>query len=366
MQPARHALAILCFATTAACAGDRARPSPPSQPAQPRAPRLLSQDSGTRNRLQALSPVDARVAWASGVGGTYAVTTDGGATWRARVVPGAEDLEFRDVHAASDRVAYLLAAGEGDRSRIYRTTDGGETWALLFQNRDPKRFCDCFAFLGPSRAVTMADSIDGRFPVIATADGETWTEIGDRLPPALPGEAAFAASGTCAAAHGDRAWIATGGAARARVLATRDGGATWTAHDLGLVAGEGAGAFSIAFRDPSHGVLGGGSLATPKEPSSTFSRSSDGGQTWRPAARPPFPGAIYGVSYAIDAGDGASPAVVVATGPGGSAWSPDEGDTWFALPGATGFWAVAFADSRTGWLVGTDGRVLKIELDGGR
>ncbi|HTE53346.1 MAG TPA: hypothetical protein VK698_20970 [Kofleriaceae bacterium] len=327
---------------------------------------MTRQESGTHRRLQAISPVDARVVWASGVGGTYALTTDGGATWRSRVVPGAEALEFRDVHGVSERVAYLLAAGDGSRSRIYLTTDGGDSWALLFQNRDLARFCDCFAFWSPTRGVVMADSVGGRFPLIATTDGRSWSEIGDRLPSALPGESAFAASGTCVATHGSRrAWIVTGGAERARVLATADGGATWTAHDAPIERrGEGAGGFSIAFRDPLHGIVAGGSLAAATERSSTFARSSDGGATWRPATRPPFPGAIYGVAYAIDRGRDAvaTRAPVVATGPGGSSWSPDEGDTWFPLPAAAGYWAVGFADPVHGWLVGDDGRILAIEL----
>ena len=53
---------------------------------------------------------------------------------------------------------------------------------------------------------------------------------------------------------------------------------------------------------------------------------------------------------------------VVATGPGGVSWSPDEGDTWFAVPGLTGFWAVAFASPQAGWLVGTEGRIVKLSF----
>ena len=53
---------------------------------------------------------------------------------------------------------------------------------------------------------------------------------------------------------------------------------------------------------------------------------------------------------------------MVATGPGGTAWSGDEGDSWTLLPGVANFWAVAFADSRTGWLVGTQGRILRIDF----
>src|SRR5207247_8821420 len=90
-----------------------------------RPPTLTPQQSGTLNRLQAVSPVNSRVVWASGVGGTYVVTTDGGATWRAGVVAGAEQLQFRDVQGVSATVAYLLSAGVGTASRIYKTADGG-------------------------------------------------------------------------------------------------------------------------------------------------------------------------------------------------------------------------------------------------
>jgi photosystem II stability/assembly factor-like uncharacterized protein len=55
-------------------------------------------------------------------------------------------------------------------------------------------------------------------------------------------------------------------------------------------------------------------------------------------------------------------AVVVTANDGGAAWTPDEGNTWFALPDVTGYWAVAFASPEAGWLVGTDGRILKISF----
>ena len=86
---------------------------------------LTPQQSGTTNRLQAISPVSSTVAWASGTGGTFTLTTDGGRHWRAGVVRGAEALEFRDVEGISATDAYLLSAGTGEDARIYRTADGG-------------------------------------------------------------------------------------------------------------------------------------------------------------------------------------------------------------------------------------------------
>jgi photosystem II stability/assembly factor-like uncharacterized protein len=322
-------------------------------------PRLVPQQSGTRNRLQAISAVDERVVWASGLGGTYTVTVDGGATWKAGVVPGAEALEFRDVAALSATSATLLASGPGPASRIYHTDDGGATWTLQHQNQDPEGFYDCLAvFAAPGGALVMTDSVKGRFPVLQTTDGKTWSDIGDRLPAAQPGEAAFAASGTCVAAVGAaHAWIATGGAKRARVVFTVDSGASWMATSTPILQGSAtSGATSVAFRDELHGVLGGGDIRKLDAPAQNFARSGDGGQSWRLGTPTPFPGPIFGLAYA------GVTTVVVATGPSGSAFSVDEGETWSLLAGTTGFWATTFASARRGWLVGTDGRIVRIDF----
>ena len=336
----------------------------PSQPlARPdAAPTLTPQASGTTNRLQAISIVSPRIAWASGVGGTYTVTTDGGATWRAGVVPGAETLEFRDVEAVNANVAYLMAAGPGTASRIYKTTDGGDTWTLQVTNQDPNAFYDCFAFWNQKRGVVFSDAVDGRFPALRTTDGETWTDIGDRLPPALDGgEFAFAASGTCVATQsGHYGWIITGGGTESRVLATTDGGDTWEAFGTPIVQGTGlSGGFSIDFRDPHRGILAGGDLDAPEEvPTNNVAVSSDGGRTWELVAPTPFPGAVYGLSYVRGHGQ----RTVVATGPGGAAYSTDEGGSWTLLEGLGDFWAVGFASHQAGWFVGTEGRIVKISF----
>src|ERR1700761_9727851 len=88
-------------------------------------PTLSRQNSGTTNRLIAISPVDSKTVWASGSNGTFVVTTNGGQTWRVGVVAGAETLQFRDVQAVSARVAYLLSIGDHPSDfRIYKTENG--------------------------------------------------------------------------------------------------------------------------------------------------------------------------------------------------------------------------------------------------
>jgi photosystem II stability/assembly factor-like uncharacterized protein len=320
---------------------------------------MTPQPSGTTNRLQAVSAVNEDVVWASGTGGTYVVTTDGGSTWRAGVVPGAEGLEFRDIEARSDKVAYLMSSGNGTASRIYRTDNGGQNWSLQFTNADSAAFYDCIAFWDDRRGIAMSDGVSGVFPMLRTSDGRSWTHIGTNLPAPQPGEGAFAASGTCVATWGgELAWIATGAAAKSRVLATTDGGNTWNAYSTPIVQGTStSGAFTIAFRDAQHGFLGGGEIAADSAFSSNVATSSDGGKTWSLRTRSPFTGAIYGSSYVPGAGT-----TVVITGPHGAAWSADEGTEWALLEGVKDYWAVAFASPKAGWLVGTGGRILKIRF----
>jgi photosystem II stability/assembly factor-like uncharacterized protein len=354
-------------------------------------PTLTPQNSGTIQGLIAVSPVSSRVVWASGRGGTFVVTIDGGQTWRAGVVPGAEALQFRDVQGVSDKVAYLLSIGNGADSRIYKTTNGGATWTLQFQNQDAAAFYDCFAFWTPKRGITQSDSVNGRFPVIRTTDGRTWQDIGDNLPPSLAGESSFASSGTCVAVQGkNNAWIVTGGVSPSRVLATEDGGETWNAYASPLRGSPSAGIFSVTFRDARHGIIGGGDLDPTASPFAQTATSRDGGKTWTITGQQPNIGTVFGLAYAAEVGlgdgheggdrdeaigsgqrhegdenegdEGDGNRTVVVTGPGGSAWTPDEGNRWFTLPGVTGYWGVAFGSPKTGWFVGTGGRILRIDF----
>jgi photosystem II stability/assembly factor-like uncharacterized protein len=335
-------------------------------------PKLIPQNSGTTEGLIAVSPVNSKVVWASGRHGTFVVTTDGGKTWKSGQVHNAKWLQFRDVQGVSDKVAYLQSIGNNPSDfRIYKTEDGGDTWTMQFQNDVVGAFYDCFAFWSPTRGISHSDSVNGVFPDIRTTDGATWQSIAGNMPPALDGEFSFSSSGTCVATQGqNNAWIATGGASVARILATTDGADTWAAYDTPIVSSASAGAFTVDFRDPLNGIVGGGDLDPTDPDNARTAASTDGGQTWALTAAPPVTGAIFGLSYVREihgCGHRAkcsafSRYVVVTANSGGAAWTPDEGTTWYVLPGISGGWAVAFATPSDGWLVGTGGQITKISF----
>lgn len=246
--------------------------------------------SATTESLRGVSAVSRTVVWASGTHGTYLRTTDGGNTWTADQVPAASSLDFRGVVAFSAREAFLMSSGPGDQSRIYHTGDGGHHWDLQFTNANPKGFFDSIAFWDSKHGIVLGDPIpdeNGKlhFELLETEDGLNWKPLApSRIPEAIAGEGAFAASNSCIAllrSEKRQIWFATGGK-DARVFHSADGGRSWDAVETPIVHGpESAGIFSIAFRDASHGAIAGGDYKNAHADGPTLAFTFDGGKTWQ-------------------------------------------------------------------------------------
>lgn len=312
------------------------------------------QEIKTESDFRGLSVVSSDVAWVSGTKGTFGRTTDAGKTWNVGVVPDAEKLDFRDVEAFGESTAYLMSAGPGEGSRIYKTTDAGKTWALQFNNTDKDAFYDSIAFWDEQHGIAMSDPVDGRFQLITTEDGGThWNKLPQKsLPVALPKEGAFAASGTCLVTHGKNdVWFCTGGAKTVRVWRSNDRGRTWESSDTPLMAGvESAGIFSIAFRDAKNGMIVGGDYRKPTELGATGAITSDGGKTWKLIDKAfPFRSAV---AWAKDRW--------VTVGTSGSHISVDDGVTWKEAD-RENYNNVAFAPTGEGWAAGPKGRVARFQ-----
>jgi photosystem II stability/assembly factor-like uncharacterized protein len=229
-----------------------------------------------------------------------------------------------------------MGSGEGPKSRIYKTTDGGASWMLLATNLEPKGFWDCMSFWDPTHGIIVGDPVDGRFAILTTSDGATWQMI--KGPSANKDEGAFAASGTCVFTRGAReAWFGTGGIGGGRVFHSEDAGKTWSAaktpirHDSAS-----AGIFSLAFSDALHGIAVGGDYMKPEESAGTSAITADGGKTWSAGTLPGYRSAVA---------DG------MATGTSGTDTSTDGGRTW-VKSSSEGYNAIGGK-----WMVGPNGRI---------
>ena len=113
----------------------------------------------TKAGLRGLSVVDESVVWASGTHGTVIRTVDGGATWAVRTVAGAETLDFRGIRAFDADRAVIMSSGNAEEglARIYRTTDGGKSWELVFQVKTAEVFLDAMAFWDREHGIVLSD-----------------------------------------------------------------------------------------------------------------------------------------------------------------------------------------------------------------
>jgi photosystem II stability/assembly factor-like uncharacterized protein len=189
MRPGVALIVLLCFAFALPSAASAHRSGLRWDPVP----------TGSEQQYRGLAAVSPRVAWVGGSGGEVLRTTDGGRTWKDVSPPGSSGLEFRDVEAFGAWRASVLAAGEGEASRIYTTFDGGRHWRLAFVNDDPAAFYDCMDFFdGGRRGLALSDPVGGRFRILATSDwGLSWHVLPNGgMPDAVEGEFAFAASGT--------------------------------------------------------------------------------------------------------------------------------------------------------------------------
>jgi len=327
----------------------------------------IKQDVATTASFRGLSVVNEKVVWASGTGGTVIRTIDGGGKWDVIQVPDAAKLDFRDIEAFDANTAYILSIGNGESSRIYKTTDGGKTWKEQFRNKNEKAFYDAMACWTAKRCIAMSDPVDGHYLLIETLDGgATWTEIkSNDLPAAKDGQAAFAASGTCLITQGSggMAYIVSGGT-DAIVYRSYDYGRKWTAASTPIVKGsQGSGIFSIAMWNGKVGFIVGGNYEKPNDKTNVAASTSDGGRTWKSVE------GLLGYRSAVAYVDAKT---LIAVGTNGADISRDGGKTWQWLvlvdqatgsivkPPSSNLNSVATSRSST-WAVGPNGLVVMLD-----
>ncbi|WP_131781690.1 WD40/YVTN/BNR-like repeat-containing protein [Legionella gresilensis] len=243
----------------------------------------------TGNDLRGISTPSENIAWLSGNNGTIIRTIDGGVTWSVKGIPGAEKLDFRDIKAFDENIAYVMSVGYGKDSCIYKTTNGGQTWVLQLQGQHSSEFFNCMAFWNQHHGLVLCDPQENKFKLYTIKDGETWLPIpSDAILTASDGEGAFAASGSCMTVYGDtNVWFGTG-VNNARVFRSINNGFNWTVAETPIKKDNySSGIFSIAFSDLNHGMIAGGDFNNPDMGGPNLAVTIDGGASWASLAISP-------------------------------------------------------------------------------
>lgn len=240
---------------------------------------ILSVEVPSDAHFRGIQSVNDKIVWLSGTRGTVLRTENGGRKWKDITVPNCEHLDFRDIHALDENKAWVLSSGNG--VTIYHTIDGGKNWELQFEDSLKSVFFDGMDFSSPDHGVAFGDPINGVMDILITNDGKNWKRVAsENIPLAWEDEAGFAASGTGIVNQGRNVWIATGGGEISRIIKSDDFGETWRAIQTPIIGGNGAGVFSMAFKDELTGVIVGGDYVDSTRVSYNCAFTLDGGETW--------------------------------------------------------------------------------------
>ena len=321
-------------------------------------------DGKTTASLRGIDAVSQQVAWASGSGGTVLLTTDGGATWKhCAVPPGGEKLDFRGVRGRDGKTALTMASGKGTASAVYKTTDGCESWKLVFANPDPDGFFDALQRLRYGAYFLVGDPVSGRFRAFSSTDGGTTWHRDDRPGlDAVKSAGAFAASNSGLIApietkDGSILLFATGATDVGSPKVFAKGKTSWSSASVAMPAnGSTSGIFSLASFG-STTVAVGGDYRKPTETAGTAAFSTDLGEHWQPSRTMPS-----GYRSAVAFNEASKRWIAV--GPSGTDVSRNHGIDWAPLKPS----ADDAADADKNWnaislpfVVGSKGKIGKLK-----
>jgi photosystem II stability/assembly factor-like uncharacterized protein len=311
--------------------------------------------SGTKTSLRGLSVVNDNVIWVSGSNGMVGKSTNAGKNWKWMKVNGFEKTDFRDIEAFDANTAVIM--GIGEPAYILKTSDGGESWRVVYENKTKGMFLDAMDFANNQRGIVIGDPIDGKI-FIATTDnsGNTWEEVKQQpgMPVADSGEAFFAASGSNVRLFMNGEYYIVSGGKRSRFITNS------SATKLPVVQGkESTGANSIDVYDNGipkkpgqRMVVVGGDFSADSVESRNCFYTNNGGKTWLAPETPPH-GYRSSVEYL-------SKKDVLATGLNGVDYSNDGGKNWKWIS-KEGFHVCRIARMGTAiFLAGSDGKIARI------
>jgi photosystem II stability/assembly factor-like uncharacterized protein len=232
--------------------------------------------------MRGLSAVDDKTVWVSGSSGTVGLSLDSGNSWKWMNIKGYEKTDFRDIEAFDSKTAIIM--GIDTPAVILKTTDAGETWCLVFEDKTPGMFLDAMEFWNEESGIVIGDPINGRMFVARTFDGgKNWRGIPEINKPAVDsGEACFASSGTnIRKLNNAEAVFITGGMSSHVFIRENK-------IDMPIIQGkESAGANSIAVKNRKTFIVVGGDFNTKDSTNKNCVITTDAGKSWTFPVVPP-------------------------------------------------------------------------------
>jgi len=215
--------------------------------------------------------VNPSIGWVVNGSGQIWKTTDGGASWALQFVA---DAYLRSV-GFTDSLTGWVGVIDDTSKVLYQTTDGGTTWSLVQNIPEPRPRGICGISVANDSVMYASGRYYGPARMIKTTDrGASWTLIDLSAHAGGLVDCRFFSpdSGFVVGTTGSGPGIGTG---FGRVLFTSDGGATWTIRYTGSRPGELC--WKIQFRTGTTGYV---SIENFSPGPTYYLKTTDGGNTW--------------------------------------------------------------------------------------
>ena len=313
--------------------------------------------------------IDANTVWGLAYDGTpsstaivqeFTRTLDGGATWNSGTIDvGDTTLGINDLSPVNATTAWVSAINgtTGTGSSIWKTSDGGTTWSQ--QNAagytNAVSFIDGVHFFNANVGVSFGDPAPTptTFEIYRTIDGgTTWASI--TSPTITSGDYGYNSGFTFV---GNNVWFGT---AKGKIYRSTDQGATWVKYnspipDFGAQATT-TSSGKMFFSDANNGILIANTL-TGTPPNQTIAsrklyKTTNGGSTWSAGVTYTQPYTfnmcyIPGTTTLVGNGVTTGTPSVPSTG-----YSLDNGTTWTQYDSGTQRTSIAFLNPNLGWAGG--------------
>jgi photosystem II stability/assembly factor-like uncharacterized protein len=299
---------------------------------------IVKNGNGTTNSINSCFFLNQQTAYACCNNGVVLKTTNGGSVWLAQTAGGTQYDDWYSIYFTDEQHGWVV----GETGKMRYTTNGGTTWTNKYTSNSWTINGLCFKDQNTGFAVgehgTLLKTNDG---------GNNWSKITLSTTNTLYGIQFIDNNG----------WISGTGI----VIKTTDGGLNWTVIQLSEY--QNTFFYSVCFINSDLGWLCGsnGSLL----------KTTDGGQTWVKY----FSGTtndlrkVYFFDQYIGWVTGVN-GIVLKTVDGGNKWGEIRTGINYPTSQFSSYWegfkTVKFVDPSNGWLMGSNGYIIRTTTGGGQ
>jgi photosystem II stability/assembly factor-like uncharacterized protein len=276
-------------------------------------------------------PIDATGAMVDG----FTKSMDGGQNWFPGSFNAGDGLSQL---FAFDATTCFAVFNTGATQGIYKTTNGGTTWAKQGTAFSASSFADILHFFNENDGIAMGDPLGGYFEIYTSNNGgSTWVRVPSANIPA-PTSGEYGITGNYDAV-GDHIWFGTN---KGRIFHSVDKGLHWTVALTNFGAAE---VVQPEFASETYGICFRSYLDIGLE--TAIGVTTDGGATWTTVN-------VNGPMYAryFSYVPGTEMTFVGSSGEAGAngiSYSTDGGYNWAPITEGYSFLATTWLDNETGW-----------------